>query len=188
MAFWANPFRTPQAAVLLRLHTAQGTLGYGLQTNSTAKQQRGEHEDPTFTFQVPLQAAVERELTRHATQSKWSIGSCRVGGRHRSECRTGLLGPNEDQQKLKQNHLPIARAKDMLSVAAPHLWFCFLVLQTSKSGGRPLYSEFPHPATDILNVSGWPRPWRCSCLRPPCSTLSSRPAMWSWRRRPKCGR
>lgn len=67
----ANPFRT--SAALLFDFTAQGTLGYGIQTNSTAKQQRGKYEDPTFTFQVPLQAAAERELARHATQSECSV-------------------------------------------------------------------------------------------------------------------
>lgn len=40
------------------------TISYGVQTNSTAVQQRGKYEDPAFKFQIPLQIAAEREMAR----------------------------------------------------------------------------------------------------------------------------
>ncbi|XP_015883555.3 ABC transporter A family member 2 [Ziziphus jujuba] len=39
-------------------------ISYGLQTNSTSVMRRGEFEDPTFKFQIPLQIAAEREIAR----------------------------------------------------------------------------------------------------------------------------
>ncbi|KAL6583951.1 ATP-binding cassette sub- A member 2 [Orobanche minor] len=39
-------------------------IGYGLQTNSTPLASRGNYEDPTFKFQIPLQLAAEREIAR----------------------------------------------------------------------------------------------------------------------------
>ncbi|KAK7281814.1 hypothetical protein RIF29_10111 [Crotalaria pallida] len=40
-------------------------ISYGLQTNSTSVEKRGEYEDPTFQFQLPLQLAAEREIARY---------------------------------------------------------------------------------------------------------------------------
>ncbi|KAL6181591.1 hypothetical protein ACLB2K_048244 [Fragaria x ananassa] len=40
-------------------------ISYGVQTNSTQILRRGEGEDPTFKFQIPLQIAAEREIFRH---------------------------------------------------------------------------------------------------------------------------
>ncbi|XP_022843392.1 ABC transporter A family member 2-like [Olea europaea var. sylvestris] len=39
-------------------------ISYGLQTNSTPLAKRGNFEDPTFKFQIPLQLAAEREIAR----------------------------------------------------------------------------------------------------------------------------
>lgn len=39
-------------------------ISYGLQTNSTPIAKRGDFEDPTFKFQIPLQIAAEREIAR----------------------------------------------------------------------------------------------------------------------------
>ncbi|KAL8225641.1 hypothetical protein R6Q57_018198 [Mikania cordata] len=39
-------------------------ISYGLQTNSTPIAKRGDYEDPTFKFQIPLQIAAEREIAR----------------------------------------------------------------------------------------------------------------------------
>ena len=39
-------------------------ISYGIQTNSTAMSKRGNFEDPTFKFQIPLQIAAEREIAR----------------------------------------------------------------------------------------------------------------------------
>ena len=64
----ANPFRALGAIHFVQL--AGGGIGYGLQTNSTAEQQRGIYQDPTFFMQVPLQVAAERELARHLTQGQ----------------------------------------------------------------------------------------------------------------------
>ncbi|ESW10199.1 hypothetical protein PHAVU_009G189400 [Phaseolus vulgaris] len=60
---FSNPMRCPGA-----LHFSQlnGTvISYGLQTNSTSLQRRGKYEDPTMSFQLPLQLAAEREIARH---------------------------------------------------------------------------------------------------------------------------
>lgn len=40
------------------------TISYGIQTNSTPLAKRGNFEDPTFKFQIPLQLAAEREIAR----------------------------------------------------------------------------------------------------------------------------
>ncbi|XP_042011440.1 ABC transporter A family member 2-like [Salvia splendens] len=39
-------------------------ISYGIQTNSTPLAKRGNFEDPTFKFQIPLQLAAEREIAR----------------------------------------------------------------------------------------------------------------------------
>ncbi|KAB2055398.1 hypothetical protein E1A91_A11G036400v1 [Gossypium mustelinum] len=39
-------------------------ISYGLQTNSTPVARRGQYEDPTLKFQIPLQVAAEREIAR----------------------------------------------------------------------------------------------------------------------------
>ncbi|KAK7411462.1 hypothetical protein VNO78_02895 [Psophocarpus tetragonolobus] len=59
---FSNPMRCPGA-----LHFAQPNdtvISYGVQTNSTSLQRRGKYQDPTMSFQVPLQLAAEREIAR----------------------------------------------------------------------------------------------------------------------------
>lgn len=59
---FANPMTCPGA-----LHFVERTptiISYGLQTNSTPVAKRGDFEDPTFKFQIPLQIAAEREIAR----------------------------------------------------------------------------------------------------------------------------
>lgn len=51
-------------------------IAYGIQTNSSPKQIRGVYEDSVFTFQVPLQVAAEREITRLMagdSSIEWSV-------------------------------------------------------------------------------------------------------------------
>ncbi|XP_060170118.1 ABC transporter A family member 2-like [Lycium barbarum] len=57
-----NPVRCP-AAVHFKILNGN-KIGYSLQTNSTAVVKRGQEEDPTFKFQIPLQLAAEREIAR----------------------------------------------------------------------------------------------------------------------------
>lgn len=58
----SNPMRCPGALHFqLRNET---TISYGVQTNSTSASVRGQFEDPTFKFQIPLQIAAEREIAR----------------------------------------------------------------------------------------------------------------------------
>ncbi|CAI6001248.1 unnamed protein product [Closterium sp. NIES-64] len=66
----ANPYTTTGA--LHFAFTPSGALGYGIQTNATVKSQRGQFEDATFDFQVPLQAAAEREIARYIAQD-WTL-------------------------------------------------------------------------------------------------------------------
>ncbi|MCO5597008.1 hypothetical protein L7F22_051080 [Adiantum nelumboides] len=70
----ANPMHTTGA--LHFLNRSSSVIAYGIQTNSTTKNERGIYEDPTFTFQVPLQLAAEREITRVLTGDssiEWSV-------------------------------------------------------------------------------------------------------------------
>lgn len=66
----ANPYKTTGA--LHFAFTPTGALGFGIQTNSTVKSQRGMFEDATFDYQVPLQAAAEREIARYISRD-WSL-------------------------------------------------------------------------------------------------------------------
>ncbi|TYJ98618.1 ABC transporter A family member 2 [Cucumis melo var. makuwa] len=57
-----NPMTCPGA---LHFTERNGTvISYGIQTNSTGVARRGQYEDPTFKFQIPLQIAAEREIAR----------------------------------------------------------------------------------------------------------------------------
>lgn len=65
----ANPMRIPAA-----IHfdeRADDVIAYGIQSNSTAKSVRGIYENPNFKFQIPLQAAAEREIVRFLVGSKF---------------------------------------------------------------------------------------------------------------------
>ena len=58
-----DPMRCPGA-----LHFAQRNstvISYSIQTNSTPVAVRGNYEDPTFKFQIPLQIAAEREIASY---------------------------------------------------------------------------------------------------------------------------
>ncbi|KAJ7195011.1 hypothetical protein O6H91_Y513100 [Diphasiastrum complanatum] len=69
-----NPMRCTGAIHLQE--RGPSVIAYGLQTNSTSKSKRGVYEDPNFAFQIPLQAAVEREITRFIAGDSnlpWSV-------------------------------------------------------------------------------------------------------------------
>lgn len=60
--FLSEPMQAPAA---LHFQVVSSTLiTYGLQSNSTPIVRRGQYEDPTFKFQIPLQIAAEREIAR----------------------------------------------------------------------------------------------------------------------------
>ncbi|GAV76931.1 ABC_tran domain-containing protein/ABC2_membrane_3 domain-containing protein [Cephalotus follicularis] len=59
---YSNPQRCP--GVLHFEERNSTVISYGIQTNSTAVAKRGQTEDPTFKFQIPLQIAAEREVAR----------------------------------------------------------------------------------------------------------------------------
>lgn len=59
---FSDPMRCPGA---LHFEERSATvITYGIQTNSTPAGKRGNFEDPTFKFQIPLQIAAEREISR----------------------------------------------------------------------------------------------------------------------------
>lgn len=58
----SNPMHCPGA--LHFVDRKATVISYGVQTNSTSVSKRGEYEDPTFKFQIPLQIAAEREVAR----------------------------------------------------------------------------------------------------------------------------
>ncbi|KAK4394439.1 ABC transporter A family member 2 [Sesamum angolense] len=58
----SNPMRCPGALHFVDRNAT--VISYGLQTNSTPAARRGNFEDPTFKFQIPLQLAAEREIAR----------------------------------------------------------------------------------------------------------------------------
>ncbi|KAF3322075.1 ABC transporter A family member 2-like protein [Carex littledalei] len=70
-----NPKRCPGA-----LHFTvknMTVISYGIQTNSTAVARRGNYEDPTMKFQIPLQIAAEREIARSLIGDpnfRWNVG------------------------------------------------------------------------------------------------------------------
>ncbi|KAK9676736.1 hypothetical protein RND81_11G096600 [Saponaria officinalis] len=69
-----NPMQCPGA---LHFKEQNGTINYGVQTNSTAVAKRGKYEDPTFKFQIPLQLAAEREIARFLIKDpnfSWTVG------------------------------------------------------------------------------------------------------------------
>lgn len=69
-----HPLKCPVA-----VHFGQkngSVISYGIQTNSTSVQKRGQYEDPTFDFQLPLQLAAEREIARFLIGDpgfKWNV-------------------------------------------------------------------------------------------------------------------
>jgi hypothetical protein len=77
----ANPMRCT-GALHFHLGNSNSTLqrlGYGIQTNSTSKRKRGQYEDHTLKFQIPLQVAAEREIARYLLGGKSSIPLCFFG-------------------------------------------------------------------------------------------------------------
>ncbi|KAH6797364.1 ATP-binding cassette A2 [Perilla frutescens var. hirtella] len=58
----SNPMHCPGALHFVDRNAT--VISYGLQTNSTPVAKRGNFEDPTFKFQIPLQLAAEREIAR----------------------------------------------------------------------------------------------------------------------------
>ncbi|MFS8016218.1 putative ABC transporter A, P-loop containing nucleoside triphosphate hydrolase [Helianthus anomalus] len=58
----ANPMTCPGALHFVDRNAT--VISYGLQTNSTPIAKRGDWEDPTFKFEIPLQIAAEREIAR----------------------------------------------------------------------------------------------------------------------------
>ena len=63
----ANPYKTTGAVHFS--FTPDGALGYGLQTNSTVKNQRGIFEDGTFDYQVSK--LLLRQSHRRPECPKW---------------------------------------------------------------------------------------------------------------------
>lgn len=59
----SNPMRCPGALHFVERNAT--VISYGIQTNSTPVRMRGNYEDPTFKFQIPLQIAAEREIARY---------------------------------------------------------------------------------------------------------------------------
>ncbi|KAJ6676811.1 ATP-BINDING CASSETTE TRANSPORTER SUBFAMILY A ABCA [Salix viminalis] len=70
-----NPMQVPGA--LHFVDVSPSLITYGLQTNSTPVVRRGQYEDPTFKFQIPLQIAAEREIARSiiaVPTYNWKVG------------------------------------------------------------------------------------------------------------------
>ncbi|KAB5531931.1 hypothetical protein DKX38_018601 [Salix brachista] len=67
-----------QAPAALHFQVVSPTLiTYGLQSNSTPIVRRGQYEDPTFKFQIPLQIAAERAIARSLigeSNFTWNVG------------------------------------------------------------------------------------------------------------------
>ncbi|MQM10037.1 hypothetical protein Taro_042924 [Colocasia esculenta] len=70
-----NPMHCPGALHFVEKNSK--IISYGIQTNSTPLARRGNFEDPTFKFQIPLQVAAEREIARSLIGDpnfRWSVG------------------------------------------------------------------------------------------------------------------
>ncbi|XP_062168317.1 ABC transporter A family member 2-like isoform X2 [Alnus glutinosa] len=71
----SNPMRCPGALHFVERNAT--VISYGIQTNSTPVSVRGNYEDPTFKFQIPLQIAAEREIARYLIGDpgfSWVVG------------------------------------------------------------------------------------------------------------------
>lgn len=71
----SEPMHCPAALHFIERNAT--VISYGVQTNSTPVRKRGHYEDPTFKFQIPLQIAAEREISRSMIGDKnfnWVIG------------------------------------------------------------------------------------------------------------------
>ncbi|XP_059443724.1 ABC transporter A family member 2-like isoform X2 [Corylus avellana] len=71
----SNPMRCPGALHFVERNAT--VISYGIQTNSTPASVRGNYEDPTFKFQIPLQIAAEREIARYLIGDpsfSWNVG------------------------------------------------------------------------------------------------------------------
>ncbi|KAK7304602.1 hypothetical protein VNO77_42485 [Canavalia gladiata] len=60
---FSNPMYCPGALHFMEKNDT--VISYGIQTNSTSLPNRGKYEDPTASFQLPLQLAAEREIARY---------------------------------------------------------------------------------------------------------------------------
>lgn len=72
---FSEPMHCPAALHFIERNAT--VISYGVQTNSTPVRKRGHYEDPTFKFQIPLQIAAEREISRSMIGDKnfnWVIG------------------------------------------------------------------------------------------------------------------
>ncbi|KAF9671485.1 hypothetical protein SADUNF_Sadunf12G0052600 [Salix dunnii] len=72
---FSEPMQAPAALHFVELSST--LITYGLQSNSTPIVRRGQYEDPTFKFQIPLQIAAEREIARsiiNAPNFTWNVG------------------------------------------------------------------------------------------------------------------
>ncbi|XP_010931289.1 ABC transporter A family member 2 isoform X2 [Elaeis guineensis] len=72
---FSDPMHCPGA--LHFVETNATVISYGIQTNSTPVAKRGNYEDPTFKFQIPLQVAAEREIARSLIGDpnfSWEVG------------------------------------------------------------------------------------------------------------------
>ncbi|XP_030473887.1 ABC transporter A family member 2-like [Syzygium oleosum] len=72
---YSNPMRCPGALHFTEMNSS--VIRYGIQTNSTPVMKRGQYEDPTFKFQIPLQIAAEREIARSLigdSKFSWVVG------------------------------------------------------------------------------------------------------------------
>ncbi|KAJ8764040.1 hypothetical protein K2173_004931 [Erythroxylum novogranatense] len=70
-----NPMRCSGALHFREINST--AISYGVQTNSSTVTRRGDVEDPTFKFQVPLQIAAEREIARSILGDAnfgWTVG------------------------------------------------------------------------------------------------------------------
>ncbi|KAF5180665.1 Abc transporter a family member, partial [Thalictrum thalictroides] len=72
---FSDPMRCPGALHFVERNAT--VISYGIQTNSTSVSRRGQTEDPTFKFQIPLQIAAEREIARSLIGDQnfsWVVG------------------------------------------------------------------------------------------------------------------
>ncbi|CAG7888940.1 unnamed protein product [Brassica rapa] len=73
--FTSHPLHAPGALHFTERNATM--ISYGVQTNSSSAPKRGQTEDPTFKFIVPLQIAAEREIARFLIGDPkfcWSFG------------------------------------------------------------------------------------------------------------------
>ncbi|KAL8139109.1 hypothetical protein V2J09_005110 [Rumex salicifolius] len=139
-----NPMRCPGA--LHFVDRNETVIGYGIQTNSTSVPLRGQRENPTFKFQIPLQIAAEREIGRTLVGDNsfgWSVEFKEFAHPTASPfSAVGSIGPTfflavamfgfvfQMNSLVSEKELKLRQAMEMMGLYESAYWLSWLAWET----------------------------------------------------------